>query len=314
MISTIAYLTLGLAGLWVGTELIIRAALAISNKLKLSRVFVGLTILAVGTDLPELLVTITSSIEKLHGVDTSGIIIGNIIGSSFGQIFLVLGILGMFSYFTLRGKRVKREGAALLGGILLLFLFGFDGQLTRFEGLGFIIIYILYLFTVKREEKVESTEIKRSKPFYWKWVVVSLLGGLAILIFSSEVVVGNAVALAEILQIENSLVGILMLGLGTSLPELILSIGAIMKKESGLSLGNLVGSNIFDIVFVTGVGASIAGVNISKNILFFDLPFLFFGTVIFIFFLAKKRGLQKKEAMGLLAIYVSYIAMKFFGY
>ena len=114
-------LILGLTGLGFGTELVVRGALDISERFKISKIFIGLTILAIGTDLPELTISISSAIDKLHGIDTSGIIIGDVVGSCFGQILLTLGLVGIFAYFTLTKKEILREGGMLLGSIVLLF-------------------------------------------------------------------------------------------------------------------------------------------------------------------------------------------------
>lgn len=314
MLVEILLVVLGLVGLWLGTELVIRGSLEISNHFKLSHVFVGLTVLAVGTNLPELMVTIMSSVEKLQGIDTSGIIIGNIIGSCFSQVFLTLGVVGFLAYFTLTKKEIFREGSVLLGSIVLLFLLGFDGKLTKFEGFVFMIVYILYFLAIQREERKKSREMKRAPKIHVLWTIVSLVAGLGIVLYSSKIVVDNGVALANLWQIEKSLIGILLIGLGSSLPELVLSLGAALKGNPGLSLGNLVGANIFDLLFVLGLGASISGVDISRNLLFFDIPFLFFASVLFLIFFLWKKGLQKKEAGVLLAIYLVYVILKFVGF
>jgi len=135
------YIIIGLVGLWFVTELVIKGALNIANHFGLSQIFVGIAILSIGTDLPEMVISIDASLQSLiTGVDTSGIIIGNAIGSSFAQISLVIGVIGLFSYLTIRKKHLYDDGLMLLGSVLLLLLLGIDGSISMTEGLVMIIV------------------------------------------------------------------------------------------------------------------------------------------------------------------------------
>ena len=313
MLTTIS-LILGLIGLWLGTELVIRGALEISDQFKLSRVFVGLTILAIGTDLPELMVSITGGIEKLQGVQTGGLIIGNIIGSCMAQLIFTLGLAGMFSYFILSKKQIFREGSILLGSIILVFLFSFDGQITRFEGLSLIIVYIFYFFSIKREEHKPAEDIERAPSLHLGWSIASLIGGLFIVVYSADVVVGSATELALAWGLTQSSIGIFIVGIGTTLPEIALSLGAVFKGSPGLSIGNLAGSNIFDLLFVLGTGAAIGGIDVPRYLVSFDIPFLFLATSIVLILFSRKKGIQKAEASALLVVYGFYVILKLLGY
>lgn len=311
-LNTFYYLIAGLAGLWLGTDLVIRGAIAISDRLKLSRVFVGLTILAVGTDLPELVVSITSSFDRLSGVDSGGIVIGNIIGSNFGQILLTLGLVGLFAYFTLTRRQVLREGSVLLGSILVFFFLGLDGNFSRIDGLIMIALYAAYFIAIPKQEEKVDQKVKKAPTINLPWSVVSLIAGLVIVISASETVVDSAVMLAQAWDVSQTVIGILIVGVGTSLPELIISFGAVLRGAPGLSIGNLIGSNIFDTLFVTGIGSLIASMAIERNILFFDLPYLFVASLIVLLFFLRKKGLQKKEAVFLLMLYAVYVTLKLF--
>jgi len=305
------YLILGLIGLVFGANLIIKGSLNIAEHFKISHLFIGLTILAIGTDLPELFVAITGSIHRLIGLETSGLVVGNSLGSCFGQIALTLGILGLFGALSISKKKLKRDGLMMVGTVILLFLVAMDGKITRIEGIMFILIYALYFLTLVREEKLKE-KIKRTPKMYTLWAFVSLIAGFAILIFCSEIVVKNSVKFALSLGISQSLVGILILGLGTSLPELVVSFEALRKKAVRLSIGNLIGSNIFDVLIPIGLGSTIAGLNIERNLLRFDIPFLFFVSLLVVFFFRRKMNLNKKEAMILIAVYAVYVILKIF--
>lgn len=306
------YLILGLLGLLIGTELIINGSLNIAEHFKLSKLFIGLTVLAIGTDLPELFVIITGAVYNLGGAETSGLIIGNSLGSCFGQIALTLGILGLFGALSLTKRELKRDGLMMLSSVILLFLVAYDGAITRIDGLIFVLFYLFYFYNLIREEKLHS-RLKEAPKMFFLWAVVSLIAGFAILIYCSNLIIENAMYLAKSLDIAQSLIGILIIGLGTSLPELAVSFGALRKNSVRLSVGNLIGSNIFDVLVPLGIGATIAGIKVDTNLLFFDIPFLFVLSLIVLFFFRRKNKILKKEAIALIAIYCVYAALKIAG-
>ena len=307
------FLIAGLLGLIVGAYFVVKASVAIAQHYKISQFFIGLTILAVGTDLPELVIIIKGGFYRLAGTETSGLMVGEILGSCFGQIALVLGILGLFGTLILTKRELKRDGLMLMVSVLLLFLVGFDGIITRFEGLIFIIIYLIYFYTIFREEKVKE-KVKRAPPINMRWVALFLIIGFAFLIYSSDIVVANGIKLAVAWGLSQATIGILIIGLGTSLPEIAVSIGALFKGAFKLSVGNLIGSNIFDVLFVLGVGSTIAGFNISQNLLKFDIPFLFLTSLFVVFLFAVRKKIKRKEAVVLIGIYGAYAALKIIGF
>ena len=304
------FLIFGIAGLGVGAELVTRGALNIGQHFKISQIFMGLTVLALGSDLPELVVNIGGAIKQLGGIETSGIIVGDVIGSCFGQIGLILGIVGLFGVLTLTKKQLLRDGLTMVSSVVILFLVSFNGSITRAEGIILILIYILYLITLYREERVHE-KIPRAPRLHLLWSVISLLGGFVLLIYSSNLTLDNAIFLSEKWGIAQSIVGILLVGVGTSLPELAIAISAVRKNASGMAIGNLIGSNIFDALVPIGVAAIITQLNISVYIRFFDLPMLFLLSLIVLYlFGLKKLRLRKRGALLLLVIFAAYAALK----
>jgi len=305
---------IGLIGLWIGTSLVIKGALNIANYYELSQVFVGIAILSIGTDLPELIISIDASIQSaVFDVDTSGIIIGNAIGSSYSQISLVIGTIGLFSYLTLRKKHLYEDGLMLLGSILLLLLLGIDGSISLVEGLVLIVVYGVYYFRLFHNERVGS-KIKNKKTHRGlRKDVILLVIGFVFVFFASNLVVDNAIEFSENHGLNQSFVGIIIIGLGTSLPELAVSLNAARKKARGLSVGNLIGSNIFDLLIPVGVGASISEIKVDKMLIYFDLPLLFLLSLLVLFFFYKKRGIQRTEAIILIAFYGVYGFLKILG-
>ena len=176
----------------------------------------------------------------------------------------------------------------------------------------FMLVYIIYFLFLIREEK--TYEKKRAPAVHLAKDIIYMIAGFGILIIASHLTVNNAVILAESLGIAQSLIGILIIGLGTSLPELAVSLTALRKKEVRLSIGNLIGSNIFDILIALGLGSAIAGFNVSKNLLMFDIVFLFITSVIVLLLFIRKKGLVKKEAAILIAIYIAYVIFKLKGF
>ena len=188
----------GIIGLILGTHVIIKGALNIAEHFKLSKIFIGLTILAVGTDLPELVVHIKGAIVRLSGIETSGLIIGETVGTAMGQIALTLGIIGFIGGQLLLTKReLDREGTMLIGSVALFFLLGIDGELSRYDGGVLIIVYIIYFILLYKTEKKPEKDVKRAPPMKSAWAIISLVSGFILLIYSSNMVVDNAVYLAE---------------------------------------------------------------------------------------------------------------------
>jgi cation:H+ antiporter len=304
---------LGLAGLWFGTEMVIKSALKITDYYGLSQAFVGITILAIGTDLPELFVAVDASLHSvIQDVDTSGIIIGNSIGSCFGQLGLVLGISALLNYLTLPKQDLYQDGIMLIGSIILVALLGLDGEISRIDGGVLIVIYLIYYFILVYQENLGEKMKKKFNNKLFKEILTLILGFI-IVVFTSEVVVDNSIKFSDIIGIKQSFVGIIIIGLGTSLPELAISLNAVKNKAIGLSVGNIIGSNIFDMLIPVGIGASISELSIDKKLICFDLSFLFVISLTVLIFLYKKKGLQKIEAVILIGIFVLYASLKLAG-
>jgi len=303
---------IGLVGLWLGTKLIINGAIGIASRFNLSHSFVGVAILAVGTDLPEVFVSVNAAMLQLQGIESSGIITGNAIGSSISQITIILGIAGLMLKFNMGKKELLRDGIALLSAIILLFLFGLDGLISRMDGVILLTVYVIYYIVLMKSQSEHTDDNSVGQGHSKIQLALFLLSGFAVLIFSSHLVVENAMVLAEKWGVAQSFVGIAIIGLGTSLPELAVTIGAAIRRSAGMSVGNVIGSNIFDGLIPIGLGGTISTVSMEKDLLYFDLPFLFASTFLVLFFLKTKRGISKIEGIILIVLFFLYIAMKLF--
>lgn len=304
-------LLVGLIGLWLGTEIAVRSSVAIAKILRFSEFFIGLTILAFGSDMPELVVSVDGALHTLRGIDSSGLIVGNAVGSAICQISLVLGISALIHYMTVGRRQIFLLAIELIGSALLLILVGLDGTITRIDGLILVTAFLIYFFTHLAEERRAPPEQEEAPPRLSSTLLLLLLtAGLAVTVLSAELTVDKALLLSERWGVAQSFVGAVLIGLGTSLPELAISLNAIIKKKPGLSVGNILGSNIFDMLIPIGVGATLVDLRMSVNILRFDLPALLVVTGAVIWFLSRKRGLQHWEGAALTVLYLGYVVVK----
>ena len=256
-------------------------------------------------------IAIDASIHDLKfGGSTSDLIIGSALGSALGQIGFVLGLVGLMIYLTLPRQIIYRHGSIMIGALIILALVGIDGNVSRSEGATLITIYVMYaifLFTEKTSAgSIKQHEMPLTTSRSWLYLIV----GFAIIVIGAELTVKSATHVAELLEVNQSFIAIIVVGLGTSLPELSISVSAAMKKKSGLSVGNLIGSNIFDTLVPIGAAATIATLKFDQTMLRFDLPFLLVlsATVLIVFM--RKKGLQKKEAALILALYCGYALVR----
>jgi cation:H+ antiporter len=299
----------GIAGLFIGTELTIGGALAIARRHQLSEFFVGLVILSIGSDLPEIAIAFDAGLKGLVGNDASGVVVGTSIGSVVAQIGFVLGLAGTISFLTLPRVFVLKHGAVLLGATVLLFLLALDGQVSRMEGLVLIAAYVIYVIALMNGENVPDEEPGQlAGGGIRSWIL--LLMGLGAVIISSEVTVSSVVNIAYTFELSEALISVLIIGLGTSLPELSISISAIMKGKTQMSVGNIIGSNILDTLLPIGITAVIAGITFERQLLFFDLPFIFVLTTVVLVFFYTRRGVTRPEGVIILGLYFFYVIVK----
>jgi len=302
-------LVAGIAGLWLGTELTVGGALAIARRYQISEFFVGLVILSIGSDLPELAVAVSAGIKGFMGNDASGVVVGTSIGSVVAQIGFVLGLAGLIQMLTLPRAFVVKHGAVLLGATALLFLVAFDGVVSRTEGLILVTLYVIYVVALMNGENVPEEEPAHLARGDWQsWLL--LAAGLLIVTISSEATVTSVVNIAFSFHWSEALISVLIIGLGTSLPELSISISAVLKKKTQMSVGNIIGSNVLDTLLPIGLAAVISPARFERQLLFFDLPFIFVLTALVLGFFYTRKGVTRPEATVILGAYAFYVAIK----
>ncbi len=302
-------LVVSLAGLIVGAQLLIRGALAIAQKYNFPEFLIGLTLLTVGTSLPELMITLTGSIDRLHNNGVSELIVSEIIGSDIGLAGLILGVSGLFGILKINKKELNFQGTFLIGSILLLWFFAKDGFLSRQEGLVMLAAYGYYMFHLlfmNKQRPVPHEKIKINTRMSW----LSLIGGFILVIITSNQVVENGVLLANQWGVSQSIIGLFLIGLGTSLPELIVSITSALKKSNGLTVGNIIGSSIFNILFALSSGTIVSGFVVDREMILIDIPFLLFISAVALLFFKTRGKFEKKESFLILGMYAVFTLFK----
>lgn len=306
----------GMAGLWLGSEVLLRGAEALTTRYHLSDAAFGMLVLAVGTDLPELFVAVDASVRSLHGEDLSGIVMGSAVGSSVGQFALVFGAAGMIGFEALRRRYLVRNTIFLLGSVVLVFAFGLTGTISRLEGLLLTFAYATYLYIVisRRTQSPDAQaavhDARESLLRDW----LCLAGGLVLLLLAAELTVDSAIDFARLVGLSDVAVSAIIIGMGSSLPELSVSFAALTKGRGHLSAGNLIGSNVLDTLLVPGLAAMISPLVVPSAVLLIDLPALFFVTgLVILFMYVSRRGIRKAEASVLLAAYAAYVFIRLTG-
>lgn len=236
--------------LWLGAENLVEGAARLAKRFGLSDLVIGLTIVAIGTSAPEFAVTLTAAIDGKSAVS-----LGNIVGSNIFNIGIILGGVALFGSIHTARQLVYRDTSILLISSLALIGFTLDNKITQLEGAFFFLALLIYIFiTLKAALKTKKSE--ESSTVEWKIIdMVRLIGGLILVILGAHLLVDNAVALAQHFGLSEWLIGVTIVAIGTSLPELATSTAAAVRGKLGLSAGNLVGSDIFNVLGVLGITA-----------------------------------------------------------
>ena len=307
-LEIILYLVGGLIMLFIGAEGLIRGSSNLAIKIGITPLVVGLTVVAFGTSTPELVVSLKAAL-----LGNSSISLGNVVGSNIANIALILGVAALIKPLDVHAKVIMREIPIMIGISLLLLLLLLDGELGFIDGLVFVSGIITYTFVnvwMARKEKSpevvkefkEGLKSKLGIPVS----IVLMIAGLGLLILGANLFVQSAVAIAKMFNVSDAIIGLTIVAIGTSLPELITSIVAAYKKESDIAIGNVVGSNIFNILGILGITALIIPIS-SVGISYVDLGVMLF-TAIILFPLSRTGfSISRAEGVLLLAGYAGYI-------
>ncbi len=301
----IIYLIIGLALLYYGAEFLVRGSSSIAFSFGMKKMVVGLTIVALGTSMPEFVVSLNGTLTGNDSVS-----VGNIVGSNLANILLVLGLTCVINPVTARRRTIYFDMPFLILISALFILLCYDGILTGIDSFIMLILFLSYMTyqLVNRKDKTISQEELDSleKGHVGKNLIFSTLGLIG-LISGGNLTVKGAVDLAQILGVSNLIIGLTVVAIGTSLPELFTSVIAAIRHEHEISIGNVIGSNLFNISFVLGVVPMISPMTISPDVIAFDNWFMLgitilLGTIVFI-----KKGISRLTGVLFLGLYLFFI-------
>ncbi len=307
MILSIALLVISLIALYFGADWLVQGSSALALKAKISKLVIGLTIVAFGTSAPELVVSINATLAG-----QGDLAIGNIIGSNMFNIALILGLSAIIYPLQAQKQLTRIDIPAMIVASIALTGCFWDGRLSRLEGALFLTAIILYtlfsLYYSRKHGEEGAAEIEEpAKPRHWAIDLLLVLGGIATLIVASQLLVDNAVFIAKELGLSEAVIGLTIVAAGTSMPELATSVVAAFKKNSEIALGNVVGSNLFNILAIAGTSSVIRPI-IAQNVNYIDL-LVMLGLALLVLPLAR-TGLKISRIEGsiLILIYISYTA------
>ena len=299
----------GLFLLILGGEFLVRGAVSLALKLKVSTLLIALTVIAFGTSTPELLVSVDAAISG-----SPELTIGNIVGSNIANILLILGLPALITPIVLSNKNTKNYLILIISYSLFLF-FGLNFKIQSYEGIILFVFLIFFLFNSylqgkkdrEQSEAINSevSSLEASKNI--AWILGLIILGLIGLFFGSELLIEGAVGIATELNISKEIIGLSVLAIGTSLPELTTSLIAAIKKQSDFIIGNVIGSNLFNTLGVAGITSFIVDIPVKENILKLDFTVMFLSLLLLMPLILFKLKIGRYLGILLFASYITYI-------
>lgn len=345
VITNFLILLLGLVFLVKGSDYFVKSASAIAEKLGVSEFVIGLTLVAVGTSIPELASSILASIQH-----ASGIVVGNVVGSNIVNIGLIVGLAAFLSPMKTEVEMLRRDGYIMLFAAVLFFVFALNGELSKIESGIFLLLYIAYSFFLFEEaekyegklhfkefiiyffkfEYINSAKQKingisngansssedsdninsQSKKGFSKDILTLVLSCAAIII-GANYFVEESIFFAKLVGISDTIIGTTLVALGTSLPELAVTVSAARQGYGNIALGNIIGSNITNVLLILGVSGLLFPIAVAKISLFFSTPVMIFISVVLLIFISTDWEIKRWEGVALIAIYAAFLLVLF---
>ncbi|MDZ7890907.1 MAG: calcium/sodium antiporter [Rhodoferax sp.] len=302
---------IGLVLLVVGGELLVRGAVASATALGVSPLLIGLTLVGFGTSTPELVTSVTAA---LNG--SAGIAVGNVVGSNIANILFILGVSAIIYPMAVNPRGFRRDAIMLSAAALACMGVVLYGRMSMLLGIGFLVSLVSYVVFVYVQEKRAPDEAAtvaehraEDAPKGPRQLTLSLamaVGGIAITIFGARFLVDGSISLAKTLGVSDTIIGLTIVAVGTSMPELVTSVMAALRKHADVAYGNIVGSNIFNVLFILGSTSIIQPIDMPAQIAHFDIWVMLVATGLLVFFARSGATLQRWEGGVLLASYCAY--------
>lgn len=297
----------GLVLLCFGGNWLVNGGVNIAKKFGISKMIIGMTVVAYGTSTPELAASIAAARD--HGE----MILGNVIGSNIANVGMVIGIAAIIAPLIVSKTTIRKEVPIMLGVSLLLVALSIDGEISQYDGIlliGSLIVFTIFIYKDATKQRIKNTDEDIPKKNAYGKSIGLIAIGIALLYVGAILTVDNAVILAQSFGISERIIGLTVIAIGTSLPELITSVIAVRKGHTDIGIGTIIGSNIYNILMIMGVGATIAGVAVVSEVFIDYAVMIGFSLVLLV---AMKKGLITRPiGIGLVAAYLIYLAATFF--
>jgi len=302
-ILNVGCILIGLVMLFYGGDYLVTGSIRLATRFKISPFVIGATVIGFGTSAPELAVSVLASLQG-----SGELALGNVIGSNIANVGLVLGLTSLLIPLTISEQRFKSEAPILLGVSLLILYLAWDHHLLRWEGGFMVVLLVVYLWTAFGKKEVSEIELEEGG-YDWLPTPLLIIFGLILLIVGAEVMVKGATGIAREMGISEWFIGVSIVAVGTSLPEIVSALIAAKRGHGEMAIGNVFGSNIFNILLVLGVASSIQPLEIEEAI----HPDLIFTTAficLFLVLIRLRHNLSRLDGVLLLLGYATYIGLK----
>lgn len=303
MILNILFIVIGIVLVLWGSDRLTDGAVAVAEKMKMPQIVIGLTIVAMGTSMPEFCVSLISALKG-----TSDLAVGNIVGSNIFNTLLIVGVSALVAPMSIMKTTVRKDIPFALVASALLLIMCLDEDISRIDAAILFVMFLIFMYITLRGAKVQGTDVeeKEKKPMATWLSVVWILVGLACLIGGSNLFVDGATAVATKLGVSEAVIGLTIVAGGTSLPELATSVVSARKGNSGIAIGNVLGSNVFNILAILGLTGVISPMTL-KGITMTDLSMMVISIILIWLFSFTKYKIERWEGAILTAVFVGYI-------
>lgn len=314
---TFLQIAAGFILLLLGAEFLVRGAVALARRLEVSPMVIGMTVVAYGTTAPELVVSLEAALT-----DVPAIAVGNVIGSNIANILLILGTAAVIYPIACKPGALKRDGAVMLGAAVLMVVLGLTGAITAVQGavmLFALITLTLYAYWSERRNSASADLLSREAEEFAEWPrslwpsLLAVIGGIATVVFGAQILVAAAVELARDFGISEAVIGLTLVAVGTSLPELATAAVAAYRRHPDIAIGNVVGANTYNILAILGVVSMVEPLTIPAQIVGFDIWFMLAATILLLAMILVRGGLSRAVGAGFLAVYGFYLVAEYTG-
>lgn len=290
-----------------GADFFVDGAVGIASRFGIPQLVIGLTIAAMGTSMPEAAVSITSALKG-----SAGITVGNVVGSNIMNILVILGVTAIIAPIAVQKSTRNFEIPGMIAITVLFLVLGYTGgEIVRYEGIILWVVfigYLVYLFWIAKHNKDEESDDEHEKKWSLPVQLIAIVGGIAAIVFGSDLAVDGATAIAKAFGMSDRVIGLTIVAFGTSLPELVTSVTAAKRGKADLAIGNIVGSNIFNILFVAGTTALITPVVFASKFIIDSVIAIAAAVLLLVCVCNKDMKLKRPAGIIMLVCYAGYLA------